>query len=1196
MRSGGRRREASESYPFPQSSTTLPKARDEGRPSSPPSSVRRRTTDFKDSLGDAFSADDDHATGNESSETQKPALSSVGRSSANPVSAGSAGPSSPWASAQPTAGFSPMGSFGNFASGSHAGVGTPTEKRSGLGARAESRFKGLMSKESNDEIGRLVKEKASLGNINKATEAASWRPQWPGATREAAEHEEEVPSGSAALRGGQDISPPRTLGFGTPSRQGSRDEYGFGAFGMTSDANSRGLVHNQQHTPQNRTQQQTSETMSPTNTNPYQSPEQDHADPNDVDTDVSDFHEAHLPGLGGFMNDGAAPSNGHFGALPGFGNPTAAATDRSQTSSTGPQRAFGGLAGLGAISGLGTSSGWGANPGSIGTPLNRAGALGFGDHGFGLTNELQSPSLAGLGPNSFFGSQSQVASGAGRGASRLGSLFAQGTHDQRPGDSGRMPQDGKTDLLEGTGSVSSRDTDPTHALGSDPDRRNGDGLLSTSGSTNQGPSPSMQPQPIGSSASNQPPTAQQKTMVMPDRMRWIYRDPQGNTQGPWSGLEMHDWYKAGFFSPELLVKKFEDTDYEPLAQLIRRIGNSREPFLVPQIGIPHGATSQVNFHAGPPGPGPLTAAGAQPPFANSFPSFGTTLTADQQNALERRKQEEQYLMARQKEHLAQQQLAQRIQMHGQHSGHSHQLQHHASAQSLHSQPSFSNITSPNNYPPASAHGSSSGAHSAGFFDNSVGQGRGFGPVGTGVEQLGHITEEDLPNVLDRLGLDHQRSANFGAPGQPLPHQQQGPGHAQSVSTMLDDRARLQQEQAQHDMNSQSNQESQLSDERLREFQDLQSNLHGARMDSEHDFRRSNAPNEDFSSAARSDFYQSQQLREPQSLTEQVQQAVSAQQTPAAPSPWGKIDSTLPQPFPPAPSQSPLPAPAAQRNRSHVADNLNAESRSASQTPSLETPSASIAPWAKEPVEASRGPSLKDIQEAEARSAAKADALAAEARRAQLEKEELMQAQAQAQMEMPTAGLPTSSTWASANMSSAAGAGAPSPWAKASKPATSAASAKSMAQIQKEEETRKKKIAAAAAAQQTAAQGAAAAQATGKRYAELASKVAAQGPSPGPQGNIAWTTVGASGKVKAPTTTTPAPARIPSAIATAASVSAIKKPAPVRTATGVQPSGAANAQEDFKKWAVNELRHDLNKGVPGEYSPILCTVTRADPRI
>ena len=53
---------------------------------------------------------------------------------------------------------------------------------------------------------------------------------------------------------------------------------------------------------------------------------------------------------------------------------------------------------------------------------------------------------------------------------------------------------------------------------------------------------------------------------------------------------------------------------------------------------------------------PPPSGAAQPPFASSFLSFGTTLTAEQQNALERRNQEEQYLMARQKEHLAQQQV------------------------------------------------------------------------------------------------------------------------------------------------------------------------------------------------------------------------------------------------------------------------------------------------------------------------------------------------------------------------------------------------------------------------------------------------------------------------------------------------------------------------------------------------------------
>ncbi|CRK34046.1 hypothetical protein BN1708_019377, partial [Verticillium longisporum] len=96
--------------------------------------------------------------------------------------------------------------------------------------------------------------------------------------------------------------------------------------------------------------------------------------------------------------------------------------------------------------------------------------------------------------------------------------------------------------------------------------------------------------PINTSTSDLP-SNQQRQMVMPDRMRWVYLDPQGQIQGPFTGLEMNDWYKANFFTPDLRVKKVEDSDFEPLGQLIRRIGNSREPFLVPQIGVPHGPPS-----------------------------------------------------------------------------------------------------------------------------------------------------------------------------------------------------------------------------------------------------------------------------------------------------------------------------------------------------------------------------------------------------------------------------------------------------------------------------------------------------------------------------------------------------------------------------------------------------------------------------
>jgi len=64
--------------------------------------------------------------------------------------------------------------------------------------------------------------------------------------------------------------------------------------------------------------------------------------------------------------------------------------------------------------------------------------------------------------------------------------------------------------------------------------------------------------------------------------------------------------------------------------------------------------NQWDVRAGPStlGSVPPPSGAAHPPFGSSFLGFGTTLTAEQQNALKRRKQEEQYLMARQKEHLA----------------------------------------------------------------------------------------------------------------------------------------------------------------------------------------------------------------------------------------------------------------------------------------------------------------------------------------------------------------------------------------------------------------------------------------------------------------------------------------------------------------------------------------------------------------
>jgi PERQ amino acid-rich with GYF domain-containing protein len=1193
---GSSRRQTGESYPFP-NSVASPAGREEQRAPSPPPSLLRRRTDLKDSTkADDISSEDKVAT---------TPSGSVKRNPIGPLGgAGFGVPTSPWGNAPQSAGFSPMGSFGNFGLGG-SGQGTPGEKRTGLGnGRAESRFKNLLSKDSSEDLGaKTLEHKTSVSNLPKVNENESWRPMdrsdATAAPLEEADEDEGVPSGSAALAAGSDLSPPNAhqglRGYDTPSRSSTRDrDFGFGAFGMTSDnagGFGSGFLQSNQQTPGRPGVPAGNDPQSPTDTNPYKSP--DHgAEQNREQQDTPDIPSAPLPGLGGFGGDSMhQPGLGGLGALPNLGRHQGPVSDdRSQTSSVGPNRGFTGLGGLGQFGG---GSPWPTSQPGLGTPgRQHANLSGFGGGMLGNSlADMQSPGLAGLGGAS--GMSPHI--GSGFGGSRMASMFPQGMQDQmRPGEHEDRAGQGQ---FAGLGGLDVDNPFQGQGFG---------GQLDGDQKTLEFLQEQMAHQQPGSSASNQPPPPQQRTMVMPDRMRWIYRDPQGQTQGPWSGLEMHDWYKAGFFSPELLVKKAEDADYEPLAQLIRRIGNSREPFLVPQIGIPHGQTT-----ASPPGPwaaaAPPAAApptgGAQPPFASSFPSFGTTLTADQQNALERRKQEEQYLMARQKEHLAQAQIAHRMQhIQGPHQGFAPggtsqggQLHRHSSAQSLHSQPSFGSITSPGGFQASPTQAPTAGVP-AGFFDNSFRNPQaGLGAVGAGVDSLGHITEEEIPSIMNRLNLGN-RSAQpnqFGAPGQPFSQQQQSQdAHAQQVHQMLQDRARLNEEQARQTAAEKDQDGQQAPNERLQEFQQLQEEATQPRFQAASGKQTTNEqPSQAESSTTESSIgspapgqVEQAQTKEPLTLTEQVQKAASAKQSPApTQQAWAKVDSGIPQPFPPAPSQSPLPAPAAQRtSRQTVAEHLNAESRSRSQTPSTETPTT-VAPWAKEPAGPPKGPSLKEIQEAEAKKAAEQEEVAAAARRAALQKE--LELQTAISAAPPAPGLPSSSTWA-ATSASPVPSGA-SAWAKAAQPKPTSTAAKSMAQIQKEEEARKRRVAAAAAQAQAVAMASVPSPAGGKSYANLAGKVMpASAQAPAAPGSSAWTTVGAGGKTKLPAAPSPAPAAARAPTSTAlpavqtAMASAVKK-APSRSATMTGSSGAINAQEEFRKWAINELRPDLNPGLTAE---------------
>ncbi|KAL2811065.1 hypothetical protein BJX63DRAFT_296572 [Aspergillus granulosus] len=1197
VRPGPRRRETGDSATNPMSPTAGGSRffRDEPNTATPPPSLLRRKTDFRDSTSvSKWEEKEKESQGRETAEAPSP-FGSLKRSSTNPV--GLPGATSPWPPASQSANFSPMGAFGAFSLGTGSAAQAPTaEKRPGYGSlRGESRLKGLFSKDSMEDIP-SIKEKTPLSNLERLGESeAEKRSQSPwGETfktrtgrSETNPFSDEPRSGSAALGGSQDISGPSQ----------AADQLGFSAFGMTSSIPGfRELMQSHENSRNPTPNLQGREPTSPTNTNPYQSPHGDRGDVDDVDTDGSDIQNTNHPGLSGLRDSTT------FGSIRrvGSGMDLPSAVDRSQASSVAGNRSFSNLGALGGLSSLSTASGW-PSSGAVGTPTKDRSAFGagFGDPIFGSMADLQSPSLSTLGGGGLFSPHPGMSGTGSIGrSSKLGSLFPQAMQEQIQGeqrqDLGSLDETQQPDIQADTSGQSvpvttSTSHTPVSAVGSIPTSM---GLEGQQGQ-------------VPSSAGGSVPAAQQRTMVMPDRMRWIYRDPQGNIQGPWTGLEMHDWFKAGFFSPDLQIRKLEDPEFEPLAQLVRRIGNSREPFLVPQIGIPHGPEpSGSNW-------GAATAGNAQPPFPGSFPSFGTTLTAEQQNALERRKQEEQYLMARQKEHLAQQQALMKQMSFPSgvpHGIHPPQLQHHSSAHSLHSQPSFGSIASPIGFQPSPIQGpmqqqqqqqqQQQPAAASGFFD-APGPLRpnplpNVGPQMIGTDFL-NTTQDQLPTLLDRLNVNNPRDPfAFGSPTSFSARDNlfQNP----QVASMLQDRARLQQEQEQFDAaHGDSLFDQQAREERLRQFHALraQEGDFGLRTTEglpTHPAAASAQPEaleqalEETASLAVTEepvltlSQQVQKAAQEQEHQEQQKQAAQAQASSDAA--WAAKDSAMPQPFPPPPSASPLPAPAAQRNRQNVAESLAANSRSQTQTP-VEAPATSIAPWAKEVNELPKGPSLKEIQEAEARSAAEREEIAAANRRAQLlaEQERLSQVQAQ-----QAPGLPSTANWASTG-SPATPTSSGSAWGAKGATTTTTSTKKTLAQIQKEEEARKQRAAAAAAAalaSQTTVAPPPAPSSAGKRYADLASKVPAAA-SPVSAGIGAWTTVGASGKAKAPPVAPTGPRSTSGPTPVAASPVRPKPVTVVTTAPRTLPvstpsANPSRAMEEFTKWSKVTLGKGLNSNI------------------
>lgn len=1158
-RPGPRRRETTDTNPFPSGGLASPTA---GRYSAREDQgywLGRKSSDTKEPAEDA----------EEESVPREPKGPGFLMRSSTSGSAGF-GSSSLWGSGGGGPPSATAGGFGNFALPS---AGGSTDKKYGS-TRGESRLAHLIPKESTENVG------SRIGDGGNADLTRSWRSR---------PRTDTDPFGDDVSG-----SPPS---MATSLQRGQ----GFDALtGSTGDLGMSGLSMGGESSLENGG-------FSPSGTNPYRSPPAEHGELE---------HEEQGDTVSAAFGGGPLARN--FGA----GGAALDGSDRSQTSSVGPK----------AYPSLGSLGGWPA--GSSGTPDRERSAFGpaVGGSMFNPVSEVHSPGLSSFGgvfgPGSSGLPSAGGVGGVGR-SSKLGSLFppamqaqmqeqelmhdATSDHARQSnplgaigaigGHAGRGIYDDVFPTTEASRSPAlSLTTDALHLGGMSSNMPAGFGAISA------GPSFST----LAATAVD-PSLAGRLEMVMPDRMRWVYMDPQGKVQGPFTGLEMNDWYKGNFFTADLRVKRLEDGEFEPLGQLIRRIGNSREPFLVPQVGIPHGIPSQT---------GPFSPSGAggviQPPLPGALPTYGRTLTADEQNNLERRKQEEQMMMARQREFVQQQNVPKYP------AGTMPGLQHQTSQHSLHSQPSFGSITSPMAMAPP-PHQLPLGAA---YFGEAIGkpgatQSQGMAnPAAAGL-----FREDDLAQLSGSergvlASMASSQSMGFFQPQQP---------------SLISPPA--------VDLRSQLPGMDQLQDDdegfkaKLQEFNYLREGLETATAADKAPFGPEQAalgaPPPALTAAA--EFMSTRSIRtEAEARKAAEAPAASAHRTQPMSTSQVKLDawakpaatSGLPMPFP---------APPPSRVEQQQPGTPETATSAASQPPPL-------APWARETgVESHKGPSLKEIQEAEARKAARADEAAAAARRAALEHEAATMRERERAAASNT-GLATTSTWGSGSPVTAA---PPSAWAKPgagnakgggsaggvpaapagasggamAAPGAQAAGGKSrtktLADIQREEELRKQKALQAQqlALQQQAAAGMSASLGVGagKRYADLASRSGAQqagvgAVSGGATGAGGWATVGAGGKVKVPTGPATAGSQQPqqsravstgsmrNAAQAAAAVATSSRPALPKGAVGNVAAAAAvagntgggkpdtgkAAVDEFHKWTRRELVRGVSAGVDGEF--------------
>ncbi|KAJ9124188.1 hypothetical protein QFC22_000985 [Naganishia vaughanmartiniae] len=83
----------------------------------------------------------------------------------------------------------------------------------------------------------------------------------------------------------------------------------------------------------------------------------------------------------------------------------------------------------------------------------------------------------------------------------------------------------------------------------------------------------------------------------PRSIKWFYTDPSGQQQGPFDATNMQNWYAANYFIDTLPLRREHETSYRTLAVLKEETASAAEPFLTPSVpkmppNLPLPASSQ----------------------------------------------------------------------------------------------------------------------------------------------------------------------------------------------------------------------------------------------------------------------------------------------------------------------------------------------------------------------------------------------------------------------------------------------------------------------------------------------------------------------------------------------------------------------------------------------------------------------------